>query len=309
MSVAMKEQKPAARPWRMLLPLAVVLALALAWSSYWAFAFRTARTEIAAQRQAWAVEGRQLACAAESWGGYPFRIEFTCERPALVMPGAGLRAARLRAVAMAYDPWHVLLLVDGPTQLDRGSAAPLDLEHGTAIASLRFAAAGATPAVSVQLPRLAVKGWYTADDVTIHTRPEADGATGLAVAATGSNYQPAGRPPLVVADARLQGRVTPDGLLRVDAIALQEGPVLFKGDGEVGLDDAHRLSGRLATETNDFEGLMSLLEPHLVMTPEQFAGLKTMLGLLARTGKVNIVARDGDLYVGPVRVAPLPPLY
>ena len=200
------------------------------------------------------------------------------------------------------------MAVRDPTS-DPESAVSVRRTRGSERARAVSSALSAAPAVSVQLPRLAVKGWYTADDVTIHTRPEADGATGLAVAATGSNYQPAGRPPLVVADARLQGRVTPDGLLRVDAIALQEGPVLFKGDGEVGLDDAHRLSGRLATETNDFEGLMRLLEPHLVMTPEQFAGLKTMLGLLARTGKVNIVARDGDLYVGPVRVAPLPPLY
>lgn len=310
MSVAMKEQKPAPRPWRMLIPLFAVLALGLAWSGYWVIASSLAQKAVAERRAVLAERGQRLDCSEERWGGFPFRFEFTCADPLLTDAAAGTaQSARLRAVAMAYNPWHLLLLVDGPTRLSRIDRTALTLNHEGILASLRFRDQTTPPDVSVEIPKLHIVGWYTADDVLIHTRPEADGGMGLALSASKSNYQPEGRPPLTVAAGSLVGTLRPDGVLAVSNVELQEGPTVYKGQGEVRLDAAHRIAGQLATETNDFDGLMRILEPHLEMTPDQFAGLKTMMGLLGQNSKANLVAQDGALYIGPFKVADLLPLY
>jgi hypothetical protein len=129
------------------------------------------------------------------------------------------------------------------------------------------------------------------------------------LSASKSNYQPDGRPPLMVAAGSLLGTLRLDGVLAVSNIELQEGPTIYKGKGEVRLDTAHRIAGQLATETNDFDGLMRILEPHLEMTPDQFAGLKAMMGLLGQNSKATLIAQDGALYIGPFKVADLLPLY
>jgi Uncharacterized protein conserved in bacteria (DUF2125) len=310
MSVAMKEQKPAPRPWRMLFPLFAVLALGLAWSTYWIIASSLAQKAVAERRAALAERGQRLDCSEERWGGFPFRFEFTCADPVLTADAAGTaQAPRLRAVAMAYNPWHLLLLVDGPTRLSRPDGAGLTLNHDGILASLRFRDQTTPPDVSIEIPKLDIVGWYTADDILIHTRPEADGAMGLALTASMSNYQPEGRPPLTVAAGSLLGALRPDGTLSVANIALQDGQTIYKGQGEVRLDAVHRIAGQLATETNDFDGLMRILEPHLDMTPDQFAGLKAMMGLLGQNSKANLIAQDGALYIGPFKVADLLPLY
>lgn len=152
MSDAMKEQKPTPRPWRMLLPLLVVLVLAAAWSVYWLVAASAARNTFD-ERMAFATErGQRLDCASEDWGGYPFRFEFTCDKPVVTDKALGvLSSGRLRAVAMAYNPWHVLLLVDGPTIFTPAGRPPLTLDHHTILTSLQFADGASDPEVSVEI--------------------------------------------------------------------------------------------------------------------------------------------------------------
>ncbi|MGL6181216.1 MAG: DUF2125 domain-containing protein, partial [Aestuariivirga sp.] len=151
----MKEQKPAPRPWRMLFPLFAVLALGLAWSAYWIIASSLAQTAVAERRTALAERGQRLDCSEERWGGFPFRFAFTCADPVLTADTAGTaQASRLRAVAMAYNPWHLLLLVDGPTRLSRRDGAGLTLNHEGILASLRFRDQTTPPDVSIELPTL-----------------------------------------------------------------------------------------------------------------------------------------------------------
>ena len=126
------------KPWRMLLPLAAVLVLAGLWSAYWYVAAGLARTELQRQRARLAAQGLEIGCASEDWGGYPFRFEFACTSPVLAASRHELSAASLRAYAQAYYPWHVLLLVDGPTRLQPLAGAPLVASHETLRASIRF---------------------------------------------------------------------------------------------------------------------------------------------------------------------------
>jgi hypothetical protein len=73
----------AVRPWKMLLPLILVLVLAMAWSIYWFVAIGWPRTRLQSEREKLAGQGVSLTCTEESWGGFPFRFEFTCSSPLL----------------------------------------------------------------------------------------------------------------------------------------------------------------------------------------------------------------------------------
>ena len=306
----MKEQKPAALPWRMLLPLIAVVILGLAWSVYWFIASSMVQKVMAERRAELAEGGHRLACAAETWSGFPFRFEFDCDAPVVTDAAARTaHASRLRAVTMAYNPWHVLLLLDGPTTLSRSGAQSLTVKHQGILASLKFRDFASDPDVSIEIPKLDVVGWFQADEVLIHTRPEPENALGVALSARKTNYQPEGRPPLSVEAGSLFGTIRRDGILAVSKIELQEGSTIYQGQGEVGLDADRRIAGTLATETNDFDGLMRILEPHLHMTPQQLAGFKTMMGLLGQNAQASIIAKDGQLYIGPFKVAELFPVY
>ena len=45
------------------------------------------------------------------------------------------------------------------------------------------------------------------------------------------------------------------------------------------------------------------------MSDQQRAAFKTIMGLLGQQAEADIIARDGELYVGPFKIANLLPLY
>lgn len=299
----------AARPWKMLLPLAGVLILAAAWSAYWFVAIGIARETFAAERERLAGEGLSLNCTAEDWGGYPFRFEFHCASPVLKMRNeAEARAASLLAVALAYNPWQVMLLTDGPMTMTARGMPQVSASHERIVASLTIGRDSA-PRFSADIPKLELPGLMTAERILIHTRPEAEAATGLALSVSKLNYQPPGRPPLIVDEGSLTATLTSQQTLKVARIDLAQGKVRYWGSGDVGLDGSHRLAGKLATETNDLDGLLAILEPHFELSEQEKAGLRTMLGLLGNEAKADIIASDGQLFLGPFRIADLAPLY
>ncbi len=298
-----------ARPWKMLLPLAGVLILAAAWSVYWFVAIGIARENFTTERERLRAEGLTLDCTSEDWGGYPFRFEFHCASPVLKMRNEiEARASSLLAVALAYNPWQVVLLLDGPTAVTARGMPPVSANHERIVASVTIGKDNA-PRLSADVPKLDVPGLMTADRIMIHTRPEADGATGLAVSVTKLNYQPPGRPPLAVEEGSLIATVADPQTLKVERIDLAQGTVRYWGTGGVGLDGSRRLAGKLATETNDLDGLLTILEPHFEMSGEEKAGLRTVLGLLGNEAKADIIATDGELFIGPFKIADLVPLY
>jgi hypothetical protein len=106
----------------MFYPLAGMLLLSLAWCGYWFIAFSAAKELIQAKRLEFTAKGLQLTCARQSWGGFPFRFEFQCERATLHFihtENYDIRTTKVLAIAQAYNPLHVIVLVDGPTSFDR----------------------------------------------------------------------------------------------------------------------------------------------------------------------------------------------
>jgi hypothetical protein len=293
----------------MFLPLAAVLLLAALWTIYWFVAGGLVKARFAEERTRLAAQGLTLACAEESWGGFPFHFEFTCSTPVASLDGGGeIRSSRLLLAALAYAPWQVVALLDGPSTFSAPGAPPIQAEHQRAIAAVTFEGDGKAR-MSADIPALSIPGIGTAAKVMLHSRPAAAGGTDVAVSVTEGNYQPAGKPPLQISQGDFMGSLAPGAVLKVENVTLQNGNVRYWGTGTVGLDAGRRISGRLETETNDLDGLLKILEPHLQMSDQQATGLRSILGLLGNEAKAPLIAQDGVLYIGPFKLADLPPLH
>lgn len=297
------------RPWRMLLPLAAVLLLAALWTAYWFLAKDMAKTRFTEERQKLAAQGLTLACTEEGWGGFPFHFEFTCSSPTLRLKSeAELKSGALLLTALAYAPWQVVVLIDGPSTVSAQQIIPTTAAHQRAIAAVTFDRDW-NPRISAEVPALSVEGWGSADKVMFHVRPSGEKGMDVAFSADKVNYQPTGRPPLLIDRGDLLGTVTDRMTLNIEKISMEQGAVRYWGSGTVGLDDAHRPSGKIATQTNDLDGLFAILGPHLEMTDDQKTGLRAMLGILGNEAKAPLIAQDGRLYLGPFKIADIPPLY
>ncbi len=293
----------------MFLPLVGFVLLLLLWSAYWLVANSVAQSMVAERRAELKQQGITLDCTEESWGGYPFRFEFTCTSPVVtVRETASVSARSLLVVALAYNPWQAVVMLDGPTTLAAKDLMPRHISHGRIVASATFSRSGDVR-VSADIPELNIPGLLTSARTMLHSRPSESGLMDVAASVTGFNYQPEGRPALIIENGDVQGTLMPDRSLSISKIELNQGSTKYWGSGSVTLDPENRIAGKLATETNDLDGLMKILEPHLEMSDQQKSSLRMMLGLLGKQAKADIIARDGQLYIGPFKVADLIPLY
>ena len=296
------------RPWRMVMPLIAVVCLCILWSIFWFVASGIVQEQVATARATAARSGLSLACASETWGGYPFRFEFTCASPVIeARQSHRLEAGRLEAVAQAYYPWHVLVLVDGPTQVSSVKAGVLRIDHGRAITSFRFRD-GPEPEFSLEIPKVRIPDLFNASEVLLHTRPEPEGAHGVAVSMSGVHHQREGHPPLDVDSATLLASLSRSLVLDVHNVDLKRQDVTWHGTGTIQLDPGKRIAGILHTTTNSLDGLLAILEPHIKMTDQQRTAFKAVMGLLGQQAKADIIAKNGELYIGPFKIADLMPI-
>lgn len=109
------------RRWPVFVPLALVLALGGIWSGFWYYAASTVEAQIVEWRAREARLGRIHACARQSIGGYPFRIEFRCVNATAELretqPPLFVRAKDLLFVAQIYDPSLLIGELTGPVTI------------------------------------------------------------------------------------------------------------------------------------------------------------------------------------------------
>ena len=116
------------------------------------------------------------------------------------------------------------------------------------------------------------------------------------------------KPPLAIDEARLIGTLTSGHRLEIAEASLVSGGIKLSGKGEVELDSELRPSGVIHAETNDPDGLFKLLDPYLEMSGKQRSMLQAMLALLGSDAKADIIAKNGELFIGPMKVGDLVPL-
>lgn len=298
----------APRPWRMFLPLGIVVSLALLWTVYWFVASAMAKDRLAEERAKLAQQGLSLTCTSEVWGGYPFHFEFSCGSPVVTWTGkAEVRSQKLLLVALAYAPWQVAVLLDGPTALTAPGIAPTRIAHERALAAITAGKTGDI-SLSADLPAIAIDGVGRIGKLMLHTRPGQSGGTEVAVSLSDLDYEPADKPHLAIDSGSLRGTLALDGVLTLDNIELRQGELRYWGSGTVSLDDSRRITGQIDTETNDIKALLAAIGPHIDLSDGQLANLRTMLGLLGNAAKAPVIARQGILYLGPFKIAELAPL-
>lgn len=118
---------PRRRRWLLLVPFALVLALAVAWTGLWFYAAARAQTEIVAWREREGQAGRPQQCASQSIAGYPFRIEVRCGGAGFKLKGSPALQLELPFVLVAvqiYDPSLLISEFKGPLEISEAGRAP-----------------------------------------------------------------------------------------------------------------------------------------------------------------------------------------
>lgn len=133
---------PRRRPWLIILPAAGIVVLALGWGAFWYFAASQAQTRMTDWRRHEASLGRVYGCAAESVGGFPFRMEVRCSDPTAelrsVKPPLSVKARHVLAAVQVYQPTLLIAEATGPATLaEPGQAPMLAIDWTLAQASLR----------------------------------------------------------------------------------------------------------------------------------------------------------------------------
>ena len=293
----------------MVAPLAAVILLFVLWSVYWYAANSAMQAHAAGQRAQLAAQGFSLACASENWGGYPFRFEFTCTKPVIGFPGGQtVRSGAILAVAQAYDPLHVIALIDGPSGVALPDNSNYSLTHGRAVISV-VAQGGGVAQIAAEIPAFNGAGILVANDIQIHTRAAANSGNDIAVTVEGAVYNSPGKPPLSIDRAQLLAMLGASHDLTIGDLQFNQNGLKLWGKGTLNLDAEKRIEGRIAAQTNDLGRLLAVLDPHIDLADRDRATLKAILGLLGKEAKADLVARDGEFYIGPLKVGELPPLY
>jgi hypothetical protein len=303
------------RPWHMFYPLLLVIVLGIGWSIYWLFAFNGMKDALAQARVDLSAQGSTLACERETWGGYPFRIELTCENAGVSTQGRKVKAARVFAVMMAYDLSHVLAEVEGPTRID-------DVEIAHAPARLSFDAhrAGGFDA-SAEVPEAAAAG-VSAKQLRALARSKggtldfaADAQELIGQGVTLKQIQLVGSTPAAILEAPdpLAEAARSGQALDITKAEATAGDVVLSATGQLRIDPARRLAGKVTAEVSDIDKFLGVAAPLLRLDDGTRAGLASMLAILAKDSaskrrSADLIAKDGELYFGPFKLAQLPPI-
>jgi hypothetical protein len=303
----------AKRPWYMFYPLAGMLLLCVVWSGYWFVASSQVQQQLSTERKNMASEGVDLQCGQEFWGGFPFRFEFTCQNLSLVSQQTTITTPKLRAVAQAYNPFHILLLIDGPTNFAKGDVKLASVNHHNGIVSIQYDTAGNLN-VRSEFFDVAVEGQAKAKSLQLFARKQGDkidfaGDTDAIV------LQPSNTAIDRMAFVAATSAVGTDmPVLDITSIKISAGPTNIEAQGKFEVNAAHQLSGKLTTQTNDIDAVLKLVAPLSGMNEQDGAALKSLLALQGNdpklpTQKTEFTAKEGELYWGLMKIGKLDPLY
>jgi len=317
--------------WRAIMPALLVLVLAIAWSGYWLWLHSKAQQLFEEQSASLAARGLTLDCSDRDWGGYPFRIEFTCTDPKFADRRssliAGAEAAKLFVVMQAYDFRKAAALLDGPTTIILRDAEPLTIAHERVLASFQRVSA-ADQRLSIEVPGLRIGEDASAVTASFHFRAR-DGNS-LDIAASGEGIA------FTVEDAKfaidraaiegdmplsaignqeiLRGLAASGGKVNITRASLSKGELTISGDGALTITPQGFLEGRIATVISDLNLFITELQHALPLSEREIRELRALGDVLAgatggRSVPVDLRFQNGDIYWSAFRIATMEPLF
>lgn len=96
---------------------AVVILVCAAWSGFWWFAASTVESASADAIVKAGERGVSIDCGNKTVQGWPFRMTLVCDSVGVDTKDVQVAARGLRAVAMVYNPSHLIVEADSPVQL------------------------------------------------------------------------------------------------------------------------------------------------------------------------------------------------
>lgn len=324
-------------------PWAIGIVMAIGWVAYWHVVAASAETRLRAWLDSQPAAGAEASVGRIERAGFPalLRFDLTDARYATARGGWSASTPRLQLHVDLLNPQHVIFKAGAPVRIERNGGAVTDISADALIASLRTAggrlAVAGVEADNMRLDDPAKPGVLSVAKLVANLRedPRAQGDYQLAldmqtlvlprdvrsfeafgrdvaqvraaivIGEGGELLAPAPNDPLGVWRAR-------GGRLRFDAIAVNWGPLEATAQGEGGLDEQHRLDGRLE---------VPIERPAPVLTaiangPDVDGDARRALALLAAgfaiSGddvELNVEARDGVLRIEGIPVRMLPPAY
>jgi len=317
--------------WRAVMPAILVLLLALLWSAYWLWLFDMAQRRTDTELQRLAGQGLALTCAGRDWGGYPFRIEATCERPDFIDSRGGAiaqaKAESLLVVMQAYDFRKVAALLDGPTVITPRDGTPLTITHDRILAAFHRLSA-ADHRLSIEIPNLRIDEDVSAVIANLHFRARdetvldiAASGDGISIVADDAKFTidkaalEANMPlTLVKTGEPLRAMAASGDKLTVTRASLTRGGLVISADGSLTVTPQGHVDGRLRTVINDLELLIAVLRESLPLNEREIAQLRALGGVLAgatgnRSISVDLVFKDGDVYWSAFKIGEIAPLF
>lgn len=313
------------------MPALLVLVLAIAWSGYWLWLHYKVQDLFDEQSASLAERGLTLACGERDWGGYPFRIEFTCtgpkfadQRSSLV---AGAEAKALFVVMQAYDFRKFAALLDGPTTIAIRDAEPLTIAHERILASFQRVSA-TDHRLSIEVPALRIGEEVSATTASFHFRARDE--TILDVAASGEGIA------FTVEDAKfaidraaiegdmplsaianqevLRGLASTGGKINITRASLSRGELTISGDGALTITPQGFIDGRITTVISDLNLFIAELQQALKLSDRELRELRALGSVLAgatggRSVPVDLRFQNGDIYWSAFKVGTMEPLF
>jgi hypothetical protein len=311
----------------MLAPLVVVLLLAGLWTIYWSIASSQIHKAYAEAEQRLAARGISLNCSNAQWGGFPFRVERSCEEPRFSVNTANgpinIAASKLLMALQAYNPRHAIALLDGETTISGEASGKI--KHERALASIVLGSDDTWQA-TLELPKIAIDEVVSADRLLVSVRtPEGEDAD-FAVAAEKPVLRFADGATLALDAADLVGSFPKAALgqsiakyfaatgksITITSLSMRQGELSLTGAGALGVDQSGYLSGRIALRIKRIDLLFENVKAIAHLSEEDARSAKIFVDLLQNgsTGdpQIDLIAKDGKLYWGPFKIAELRPL-
>ncbi|MBL8906498.1 MAG: DUF2125 domain-containing protein, partial [Rhizobiales bacterium] len=300
------------------MPALLVFVLVIAWSGYWLWLHGKVQKLFDEQSTSLAARGLTLACGEADWGGYPFRIEFTCSDPKFADRRSGLiagaEAKSLFVIMQAYDFRKVAALLDGPTTIVLRDAEPLTIAHERVLASFQRVSA-ADQRLSIEVPALRIGENASAVTASFHFRARDESildiaASGEGIAFTVENARfaidsaalEADMPLSAIADQEiLRGLAASGGTVNITRASLSKGELTISGSGALTITPQGLLDGRIATVISDLNLFITELQHALPLSEREIGELRALGGVLAgttggRSVPVDLRFQNGDIY-------------
>ena len=292
------------RRWLLFLPFALVVLLAAAWTAVWFYAAARAETEIAVWRARERQAGRAQDCAAQSIGGYPFRIEVRCGGASFELKGTPTLQLKLPlavAAVQVYDPKLLIGEFSGPLEISELGRPPAGIVSWTlAQASVRGLPAGVERASlalvepTVRDPSTAANGTvFRARRLELHGRQAAGSTAGNPLveialqleAAVADKLHPLAAKPIdadIVAIVRGVNDISPkpwatrfrewqarDAQIEITKARLAQEDVIAVGTGVLKLTPRGGLDGDLKVTVVGIEKVLKMFDIERIMSEGQ----------------------------------------